>query len=390
MSCVRPPPFSDIFLPLGETFGPAFFRNPRASPGRQFLHSRMFFFLFLWYVVFRMGRSLARAVNKMTGVSFGILALVHSVALIEAYRRLGAECTAFGSLVVFVVYLTIDRFFAGQKMALNSVNTTPVVGSAILTDASKVDGGGMLACRRLALCRSTPVHARHKSQRLKHRKCIECAEKSKSIQYDNAKIGCRPEDRDNGTVQCHKCHETAPPPEEQCDTACRDIETVMDLIDPDDDGQGLKYPDRAGICRESRGSLCWFACAGSVCGGGVPLTGWDGKTTVSGVADASGNGSGYPTREVCEAHSGSKCVRLTSCAGDPKMLAECACSKHIDALVAENPCAFFEGDCDENSIEYSEALLKMKQGEISTADIVSVGDVQKFVSALDTLAKSIP
>ena len=114
--------------------------------------------------------------------------------------------------------------------------------------------------------------------------------------------------------------------------------------------------------------------------------------------DPKSKGHGFPTKSVCEHEmaKGSSSVTLTEgtcvkgvCDVSDKE-AVCACSEYKNVAQFHDPCKFLEANCDENSIAYTEAKLKMEQANVAVEDIVTIEDAERFLRDLDNLANKLP
>lgn len=411
LPCDPPATFESVFFPLSETFSRKLFFNPNYSEMGQFWNSRFFMLFFLWYVVFRIPREYSRMISVGLGVSMGLVALINVIVVFEVFRRHGYECTVFLCLLLYLVY-----FFLLSMIPVAA--RTPAIAEVFpeikeLPVAQKEPG--LNHCRRLAICRYSPVFDNHQFQKGKYQRCIECAKQSKGFQYDGSNKECQSGVTSNDPKKCYKCIDSEVDVDDCTLTKeeCASVTLVLDMIDPpkteiatsDDLGRqrirsrstGTKY-NRQEACRIGQGSLCWFREAAPGTG---KYFGWQGigehgsaRPVFEDLTQPGVIGKGYPTQAICEAKEGAEttCIEATGrgCKKDEEMLARCACEQYTDTPKFSNPCEFLERNCDINSIAYTEAEMKMKQAEIDVSDIVSVEDVRGFIGKLDDVSRRIP
>tara|TARA_X000000368_G_scaffold400166_1_gene371786 strand:- start:419 stop:1273 length:855 start_codon:yes stop_codon:yes gene_type:complete len=257
---------------------------------------------------------------------------------------------------------------------------------------------GVNHCRRLAVCRATPVFDNHIFQIGKHEKCIECAKINEKIIFKGTRQGCGSKKRDIDARKCYDCTETNEPDYGNCsydETDCENVNMVLDILE---ERESLSF-DKVDQCKKEHGSLCWFGEVekDKYRGWNMEVSSNTGNTTHHYVDpnDRTSIGLGFPTEEVCmkvmektQEQGNIKCVKGLCDVSDKR--AECACSQYADAAQFQNPCEFLEKHCDEKSIAYTEAQLKMKQADVNVDDIITVGDVDNFLNDLDKIASSLP
>lgn len=409
LPCTPLPPMEIIFGGSERGFFKSLFMNPNFSNKHEaFFYSKLFFLTFVWYVIFRIPREMAQMLNVGFGVNFSILLIANMVFAIEMFRRYGYECTLFLIACVYFVYIGV--------LAL-----LPVVAKSEIADVipeiKKLPVAkrkpGLNHCRRLAVCRATPVFDNHRFQVGKHAKCMTCATQSepKRIIYDESDDACKSTQRDVDAEFCYKCSSTKASISgcSFSEQDCANVNMVLDFIDPGD----VKYTQRSKICKDSNASLCWFApdSAGS-------FTGWNNPQNLQSegteirrakrwsLDDSTANGEGYPTKEICERENNTNgetwpanatkpsnyktCQKLTKCQETNETIARCICKQYRDVRQYKNPCEFLEENCDERSIAYTEAVLKLQQSELSTEDIIDSGDAANFLNAIDAVAQQLP
>lgn len=423
LSCTSPPPLTSILFSTDLfpilPFVKSIVVHPDASMGKyeQFFYSKFFLLVYLWYVVFRIPREMSLMLSTALGINFSILMIVNMLFLFESFRRHGYECTVLLSIVLYLVYIAL---LASIPLAAKSVIGDAIPELKELPVSTREPG--LNHCRRLAVCRATPVYDNYLFQRGKYAKCLECARRNEGIVFDASNTNCTSDKRNIDAKGCYKCTEGQPPPDrETCrfsDADCLFVNTVLDLLDKDEyenvfedhlvlqdngnyvsDGtqrltrklKDKKYPNRAELCKEAEGTLCWFACEDRAC---KSFVGWNKDPNAprfSSIEDADANGHGYPTESICmQENSGTQCRKATKCAYGTDVIPRCACEQYRDVHQYTNPCRLFEGQCDDNSIAYTEAVLKLKQVDVVVEDIISVDDVDRFLETLDTVAKKIP
>ena len=421
--CSPPPSFREVYgdtplFPLSD-FVRSMVQHPdtKKSKHARFFDSKLFMTFYLWYVVFRIPRELSHFLNASIGLNFGVLLILNIVFVFELFRRYGYECTIFLVTILYLVY--------NGLVALIPVAAASPIGDA-LPELKEIPAStrkpGLNHCRRLAICRATPVYDNHRFQRGKHEKCLECAKQNERIIFDESKEDCGSKKRDVDAKRCYECTVNTEPDTGDCtyDSAeCQNVTMILDILDPptteprfmnpgakDDprvelidnpDWQAPRF-DRAAQCKEARGSLCWL---GKLSEG--RYRGWNYRVTSDGASpltfaldDPAARGQGFPTQEVCEhvmrtmgsGPPAPECVRAECDVSDKE--AACACAQYKDVAQFDDPCAFLEANCDENSVAYKEAQLKMKQANVDVSDIVSVGDAKKLLSDLDKISNTIP
>ena len=410
LPCTPLPPIGDIVFsaPLSpfDNFVKSIFANPNyRDKHSRFFYSKLFFFAYVWYVVFRLPREMSRLLNAGLGINFSILLVINVVFAFEMFRRYGYECTLLLVAMLYFVY-------TGLLMLLPAVAKSEV--GEVLPELKELPVSqrtpGLNHCRRLAVCRATPVFDNHRFQQGKYRKCLACASgaKPKKIVFDETAPNCGSKERDVDAEKCYKCS-SADASTRSCrysDADCADVNMVLDMLDSDK----TEYRERQRICKEASGSLCWFQ---PVEGDNSKGLGWNQPLLVErntrhqrqdakewDLSDANANGHGFPTKEICEREipadlggtpsPGVTCKRLSSCAPKTDAAARCVCEQYRDVRQYRNPCEFLEANCDDTSVAYTEAVLRIKQADIGVDDIISVDDAKNFLDALDTVAERIP
>jgi len=289
---------------------------------------------------------------------------------------------------------------------------------------------GLNHCRRLVVCRATPVYDNHLFQKGKYEKCIECAKKnpSEKIKFNSSKKGCGSKNRDVDAKECYECTVNSDNDKSKVNCTysvndCENVTMVLDLLDPprhtpkfekvyDSDGQDTLTTrlvsttsealfDRTEVCKQAHGTLCWF--------GKLPngkYRGWNykdgGNYQTYDLNDTATRGQGFPTKDVCLHYMAEDDPQSTPDSLDKKGTcvkgicevsdkeASCSCDEFKDVAQFDNPCAFLEANCDEKSLAYTEAKLKIKQADVSVQDIVTVGDAERFLKDLDAVASKMP
>jgi hypothetical protein len=193
---------------------------------------------------------------------------------------------------------------------------------------------------------------------------------------------------------------------------------VLDLLDPpkytpkfekvyDSDGEETMTKrlvssmsealfNREEVCKKAHGSLCWFGKIAN-----DKYRGWNDKDLKTyDLNDPRAQGHGFPTEDICLHYMAERtgktpdtlpektCVKSVCEISDKE--ASCTCAEYKNVPQFNDPCKFLEANCDEKSIAYTEAQLKMKQADVSVQDIVNVGNAEKFLKDLDTLANQLP
>lgn len=411
LPCDPPAKLDSVFFPISETFSRKLFLNPNYSEMGQFWNSRFFIILFLWYVVFRIPREYSRMISVGLGVSMGLVTLINVVFVFEVFRRHGYECTLFFCLLLYLLYFFLLSMIPVAARIPAIAETFPEIKE--LPVAQKEPG--LNHCRRLAICRYSPVFANHRFQKGKYQKCLECAKQERDFQYDGSSKECESGVKYNDPKKCYKCSEGKVDVNVCTLTKeeCASVTLVLDMIDPpktelttsNESGTervlsrstGTKY-NRQEACRVGQGSLCWFSVATPP--GIGKYFGWQGigqhgsaRPVFEDLTQPEVLGRGYPTQAICEEKEvGLNCIEASGkgCKKDKEMIARCACEQYTDTPKFSNPCEFLETNCDMNSIAYKEAEMKMKQGDINVSDIVSVENIQGFIGRLDDISRKIP
>jgi hypothetical protein len=401
--CQKAPNLGDIYFSTGlfpiTNFLKSIVRNPDASMTKheQFFYSKMFLTMYLFYIVFRIPRELSLFLKTSIGLNYSIVLLVNMLFVFELLRRYGYECTIFLVILLYIVYNLVVYM-------IPILARSPV--GEVLPELKEIPAAtrkpGVNHCRRLVVCRATPVFDNHIFQRGKHEKCLECAKINEKIIFKGTNKGCESTKRDIDAKSCYECTEGNEPDYGNCSydqTDCENVNMVLDLLEE----KSLLKTDKTEACKEGHGSLCWF--------GKIPGTDeyrgwkWESTTGVQDIRidpnDRASIGLGFPTQEICMAtmekyqSKSSKtpipedtCVKGVCDVSDKR--AECACSEYADAAQFLNPCEFLEKHCDEKSIAYTEAQLKLKQADVNVDDIISVGNVDNFLNDLDKIASSLP
>ena len=153
---------------------------------------------------------------------------------------------------------------------------------------------------------------------------------------------------------------------------------------------------RPQACKDSHGSLCWFAKLKEATLD-TRYQGWDQSVVLSDINVETAQGRGFPTREICWQVAGERfgfdrtdveCEEGYCKASAAK--ARCACEQYRDVAQFRDPCAFLEANCDVTSVSYAEAVLKLKQADVSVDDIITLEEGQRFLGKLDDIARQIP
>lgn len=397
--CQRAPDLGEIYFstslfPISD-FLKSIVRNPDDSMTRheQLFYSKMFLTLYLFYIVFRIPRELSLFLESSTGLNYSIILIVNVLFVFELFRRYGYECTIF---LVVLLYL----FYHLLVYMLPVVAKSPV--GEVLPELKEIPAAkrkpGVNHCRRLAICRATPVFDNHIFQKGKHEKCIECAKINEKIIFKGTREGCGSKKRDIDARKCYDCTEMNEPDYGNCsydDTDCENVNMALDILEE----RELLSFDKVEQCKKEHGSLCWFGEVekDKYRGWNMDVSSSSGDTSHNYLDpnDRTSIGLGFPTEEVCievmantKERGNIKCVKGLCDVSDKR--AECACSQYADAAQFQNPCEFLEKHCDEKSIAYTEAQLKMKQADVNVDDIISVGDVDNFLNDLDKIASSLP
>ncbi len=421
--CDSPPPLGDILFstslfPIGD-FLKTLAQNPNSSMNKyqKFFYSKLFLLFYLWYVVFRIPREMSIFLNRSINFNYSVLLIINVLFVFELFRRYGYECTVFLVIIMYLLYSGI-------------IYTIPVVAESPVGDALpelkelpvSTRKPGLNHCRRLAVCRATPVYDNYLFQRGKYEKCIECAKRKEKIVFKSSKKDCDSKKRDINAKDCYECTVNSSPNTNKCTYSsedCANVEMVLDILDPpqntpkfqkvyDSDGQDTLTTElvfttsesvfnRAEVCKEAHGTLCWF---GKLANG--KYRGWNYKDSQNyktyDLNDPRGKGQGFPTEQVClhemskviENASGSSPTCVKGVCEVSEKEASCACSQYKDVAQFHNPCEFLKDNCDEKSIAYTEAKLKIKQANVSVEDIVTVGDAERFLEDLDKIAGKLP
>jgi hypothetical protein len=380
-------------------------QNPNTSMNKyeRFFYSKFFLCIFLWYIVFRIPREMSHFLHKSISLNYTILLIVNVTFVFELFRRYGYECTVFLTLLLYMLY--------GAIMHSIPLLAKSFVGDAIpelkeLEVSKKTPG--LNHCRRLVVCRATPVYDNYKFQKGKHEKCMECASKSNGgerIRFNSTKKSCGSKNRDVDAKTCYECTENQPPKKSNCSyskTDCANVFLALDVIDPPQsqaeytDGilvtkrQPVKY-NRVETCKKSHGSLCWFGKVGNRYRGWIRNPNQQYETFS--LNDQRSKGKGFPTQEVCElemsASNQQSVCTLFPC-DTTGAEAKCACAQYKNVAQFDDPCKFLESNCDEKSMSYTEAKLRMKQADINVDDIVTIDDAKRFLNILDDVASKIP
>lgn len=362
----------------------SFMLNPSSTGDKydRFFNGKLFFLLFVYIVVFKLSREMAHMVAQVLDINRTLLLIAHIAIVTQMMRTYGYECT-----VILVVLLYC--FYAGVVMLLPSVAQSEI--AEVIPVVKELPGAtaapGINHCRRLAVCRESSIYDNHRMQVGKYEKCLQCAAQNEQITFDESLPGCESTRRDVSAQDCYKCTEDAPPPSANCsssDPACKLLRTVLDSIDSD----GIY--DRESACNESGGSMCYFAHKTN-----QTFLGWPKGVTFR-KNDPASKGKGFPTKEICEHHHGTSCVRFECqqpeegpADGLSAHQAECACQQYKDVPQFDDPCARLASKCDERSVAYAEAKLMIKQMQIETSDIVTSDHLESFLSRVDELAENV-
>ena len=317
------------------------------------------------------------------GVSAGVIALLNSIFVMFIFRTYGYECTLLICLILFIVY---DGVVALLPTASQTVLGDVVPQVKALPGSKKEKQTSQANCLRLAVCLDSPLYDNHLFQKGKHEKCVECARKGKAMLYNAKRKGCDSSTSTSDAKTCYDCHPTATPDDEYCNTAqyCADVKRALTMMR---DMSSVEHGSHASICRESKGSLCWFECINGDCSG--QLKGFTGDS-ITGVDDPTGSGRGFPTESVCVKQTGGRCVKIKNCVGYEDQFKTCSCDTYKSSSKMRDPCERFEKTCDKNSILFQEARARVAQSNIKVRDIVSAEDGKNIVSALDRAVEMIP
>ena len=427
--CDSPPPLGDVLFstplfPLTD-FVKSIAQNPNPSMNKyeKFFHSKLFLIMYLWYIVFRVPREMSLYLNRSISLNYSILFMLNISFVFELFRRYGYECALFLVIILSLMYSGL-------------IYMIPVVADSPIGDALpelkelpvSTRKPGLNHCRRLAVCRATPVYDNYLFQKGKYEKCVECAKKkpSEKIVFKSSKKGCGSKEKDINAKDCYECTVNSNNDNGSSDDCtysiedCENVTMVLDILDPpkntpkfekvyDSNGEDTMTTrlvsssseatfNREEVCKEAHGSLCWF---GKLTEG--KYRGWNYSNNdfqTYDLNDPRGKGQGFPTEQVClyyMAVASSKspedlpegtCVKGLCDVSDRE--ASCACSEYKNVAQYNDPCKFLESNCDEKSVAYTEAQLKIKQADIAVSDIVTVGDAQRFLNDLDSLADKLP
>lgn len=392
LDCASPPPtqsilFSTPLFPFG-TFIRHFFFNPNISSNKneQFLYAKFFFLTYTWYVIWRIPNELSRMLNNAFGVNYSILLLIHIIFILELFRKHGYECTLFLTLIIYIIYqlaILVTSYMAHSTLA----DEIPELKELPLSKNEP----GINHCRRLAICKQTPVFDNYSFQKGKYNKCLHCAKRNKGIIFDDSSENCSASKRNIDAEKCYTCNADHIPNTLPCkfsDEQCKQVTNVLKFIDP----VGSKYGDSASICKKSNTSLCWLVCAENLntC---TSYMGWNqGPNTMrfTSTSDSNANGHGYPTEEICKQENpGRVCTRITKCRENNIDIAKCVCRQYNDVAQMRDPCILLRKSCDENSLAYTEAVLKVKQSNIDTSKIITASDASKFFNQIDNIVKTV-
>ena len=421
--CDSPPPLGDILFstslfPLSN-FVKSLAQNPNPSMNKyeKFFYSKLFLIFYLWYVVFRIPREMSLFLNRNIALNYSIILIINVVFVFELFRRYGYECTVFLVIILYLLY-------SGIIYMIPVVAESPV--GDVLPELKELPVStrkpGLNHCRRLAVCRATPVYDNYLFQKGKYEKCIECAKKnpSEKIVFKSSKKGCGSKNRDIDAKNCYECTVNSPPKKNKCTYSlsdCENVKMVLDILDPpkhtpkfekvySPDGEDTLETklvsnksevvfNREEVCKEAHGSLCWF---GKLVNG--KYRGWNykegGDYPMYDLNDPRAKGNGFPTKGVCEYYmeDPTKALPEGTCVKGVCEVSErealCACSEYKNVAQFNDPCKFLEDDCDEKSLAYTEATLKIKQADVAVEDIVTVGDAERFLKDLDNLAEKLP
>eukprot|EP00966_Prymnesium_polylepis_P036515 847033-Prymnesium_polylepis.1 len=170
---------------------------------------------------------------------------------------------------------------------------------------------GLNHCRRLAVCRATPVYDNYLFQRV------------------------------NSSPNTNKCTYSS--------EDCANVEMVLDILDPPKntpkfqkvyDGQDTELVfttseyvfNRAEVCKEAHGTLCWF---GKLANG--KYRGWNYKDSQNyktyDLNDPRGKGRGFPTEQVC-LHEMSKVIENAS--GSSPTCVKGVCEMLLNSTILAN------------------------------------------------------
>jgi hypothetical protein len=427
LPCDKPPNVSDILFstplfPFSE-FLKTFLQNPNPSLSKheKFFNSKFFLLFYLYYIVFRFPREMSLYLHTNIGLNFSILFIVNVIFTIELFRNYGYECTLILSVILFLIYNAL--------VYIIPVAATSPLGD-VLPELKQIPAStrkpGLNHCRRLAICRATPVYDNFLFQKGKYQKCVECAKKNQNIVFKSSKENCGSKKRDIDPKECYECTDSSPPKYDNCTYSvedCRNVTIALDILDPPKhspkfekiyDSQGKdtlqtrlvsttspSIYDRTQICKEAHGSLCWFGKLQN-----NKYRGWNYKQVNSenyqtfDLNDPDSVGQGFPTKDVCLTEMNKMLERKTGPLPEDTCIkgicdvsnkkASCSCSQYKDVPQFNDPCEFLEANCDEKSLAFTEAQLKMKQADVDLKDIVSVEDAQLFLNDLDKLSNALP
>lgn len=378
-------PLRDILLSAGSAadFFASFVKFPDGDMQRhmRFFNSKLFLLSFVWFVCVKVSWELAHMMSAAFGVRRTVMLLVHVPLALYMLVLHGYECALFMLVLLFAVYKSIILLLPAVAKG-KAGDVVPALKKIPATTGKK---SGVSQCERLAVCRSTPVYDNHRFQRGKHQKCMECASRNERIVFDADEEGCGHEERDVDAERCFKCTEGNSPDFSSCDYSdeeCADVLMSLEFIDPDGALDGRR------VCRDAEASLCWFYEDQG------EFRGWNADRGFR-LDDAGANGHGFPTRELCEARrakttgGGAACQRLGPCRTGVLQKELCACEDYRDNEQHRDPCAVFERGCDDSSLEYREAALRIRQGGVSVSDVVSADDVDDFVGSIEDVVNTV-
>lgn len=388
--CDSPPPLGDILFstslfPLND-FVKSLAQNPNPSMNKheKLFNSKVFLILYLWYIVFRIPREMSLFLNSSIALNYSILLIINISFVFELFRRYGYECTVFLVIIMYV-------FYSGMMYMIPVLSESPF--GDFFPELKELPVStrkpGLNHCRRLVVCRATPVYDNYLFQRGKYEKCIECAKKNEKIIFKSSKKGCGSKNRDIDAKACYECTVNSPSDKSHSCTYssndCEQVRMVLDILNAPEANF-----DRADVCKKAHGSLCWF---GKLSNG--KYRGWNYNESVSNyqtyeLNDPRAKGHGFPTEGVCKYYMQDDELCEKGVCDVSKKEASCACSEYKNVSQFNDPCKFLEPNCDEKSIAYTEATLKIKQTELAVQDIVTVGNVDRFLKDLDTLANQLP
>ena len=419
--CDSPPPFGDIFFstslfPLGN-FVKSLAQNPNQSMNKyeKFFYSKLFIVFYMWYVVFRIPREMSLFLHRSIALNYSILLIINVLFVFELFKRYGYECTLFLVIILYLLYSGL--IYMIPVLAASPVGDVLPELKSLPVSTRKP---GLNHCRRLAVCRATPVYDNYLFQKGKYEKCVECAKKNEKIVFKSSKKDCGSKKMDINAKDCYECTVDSNYDKSKMNCTysmkdCEHVAMVLDLLDPprytpkfdtvfDSNGQDTGEKrlvssttdsvfNRADTCKEAHSSLCWLGKTST-----GKYRGWNDKVSQTyDLNDPRAKGQGFPTKQIC-LHSMAKgtteplpdgtCVKGMCDVSDKE--ASCACSQYKDVPQFNDPCNFLINNCDVKSIAYTEAKLKIKQADLSVQDIVTVGDAERFLKDLDTLADKLP